>query len=134
MNGTEIDKSSGQTDAWKQPQTLDLTKALRPCANTLLVRATNTGVTAVIDPRGVLAEFGVTLAPEQKIRVWDSTAELRYLVVPQRPSGTEGMGEAELAAAVDSPDGSARGGPGDRQHHHHRAGAAEPGLLSAQPR
>jgi len=55
---------------------------------------------AVIDPRGVLAEFGVTLAPEQKIRVWDSTAELRYLVVPQRPSGTEGMGEAELADLV----------------------------------
>jgi len=55
---------------------------------------------AVIDPRGVLAEFGVTLAQEQKIRVWDSTAELRYLVVPQRPSGTEGMGEAALADLV----------------------------------
>tara|TARA_R110002020_G_scaffold406662_1_gene616814 strand:+ start:592 stop:1233 length:642 start_codon:yes stop_codon:yes gene_type:complete len=55
---------------------------------------------AVIDPRGVLAEFGVTLPQEQKIRVWDSTAELRYLVVPQRPSGTEGLGEAELADLV----------------------------------
>lgn len=55
---------------------------------------------AVIDPRGVLAEFGVALPQEQKIRVWDSTAELRYLVVPQRPSGTEGLGEAELADLV----------------------------------
>ena len=55
---------------------------------------------AVIDPRGVLAEFGVTLPQTQKIRVWDSTAELRYLVVPQRPSGTEGMSEAALADLV----------------------------------
>ena len=45
---------------------------------------------AVIDPRGVLAEFGLTLPAETKIRVWDSTAELRYLVVPMRPAGTEG--------------------------------------------
>lgn len=55
---------------------------------------------AVIDPRGVLAEFGVTLPEGQKIRVWDSTAELRYLVVPQRPSGTEGWSEAQLAQLV----------------------------------
>jgi nitrile hydratase subunit alpha len=55
---------------------------------------------AVIDPRGVLAEFGVTLPPGQKIRVWDSTAELRYLVVPQRPAGTEGWSEEQLAALV----------------------------------
>lgn len=55
---------------------------------------------AVIDPRGVLAEFGVTLPPGQKIRVWDSTAELRYLVVPQRPSGTDGWTEAQLAELV----------------------------------
>lgn len=55
---------------------------------------------AVIDPRGVLAEFGVTLPEGQKIRVWDSTAELRYLVVPQRPSGTEGWSEAQLAELV----------------------------------
>ena len=55
---------------------------------------------AVIDPRGVLAEFSVTLPQAQKIRVWDSTAELRYLVVPQRPSGTEGMGEIELSDLV----------------------------------
>lgn len=55
---------------------------------------------AVIDPRGVLAEFGVTLPPGQKIRVWDSTAELRYLVVPQRPSGTDGWTEVQLAELV----------------------------------
>lgn len=55
---------------------------------------------AVIDPRGVLAEFGVTLPDSQKIRVWDSTAELRYLVVPQRPEGTEGWGEDQLADLV----------------------------------
>lgn len=55
---------------------------------------------AVIDPRGVLAEFGLTLPADMKIRIWDSTAELRYLVVPLRPSGTEGLGEAELAELV----------------------------------
>ncbi|MCF6368286.1 nitrile hydratase subunit alpha [Rhizobium halophilum] len=55
---------------------------------------------AVIDPRGVLDEFGVVLPQDTKIRVWDSTAELRYLVVPQRPSGTEGMSEADLADLV----------------------------------
>jgi nitrile hydratase len=55
---------------------------------------------AVIDPRGVLAEFGVTLPDGQKIRVWDSTAELRYLVVPQRPVGTEGWSEADLSKLV----------------------------------
>jgi nitrile hydratase len=55
---------------------------------------------AVADPRGVLAEFGVALPAETSIRVWDSTAELRYLVVPQRPAGTEGWDEARLAAIV----------------------------------
>jgi len=55
---------------------------------------------AVRDPRGVLAEFGVTLPAGQEIRVWDSTAEVRYLVIPQRPPGTEGMREEELAALV----------------------------------
>lgn len=55
---------------------------------------------AVIDPRGVLAEFGVTLPKERKIRVWDSTAELRYLVVPERPAGTEDMSEEQLAQLV----------------------------------
>ena len=55
---------------------------------------------AVRDPRGVLADFGVELPAETEIRVWDSTAELRYLVLPRRPSGTEGMGEEELATLV----------------------------------
>jgi nitrile hydratase subunit alpha len=55
---------------------------------------------AVIDPRGVLAEFGVTLPETTRIRVWDSTAEVRYLVIPQRPEGTEGMSEEELADLV----------------------------------
>lgn len=55
---------------------------------------------AVINPRAVLAEFGVTLSPETQIRVWDSTAELRYLVVPERPAGTEGLDEAALAGLV----------------------------------
>jgi nitrile hydratase subunit alpha len=65
---------------------------------------------AVIDPRGVLAEFGVSLPEEVEVRVWDSTAEIRYLVLPQRPSGTEGLGEAQLAALVtrDSMIGVAR--------------------------
>jgi nitrile hydratase len=55
---------------------------------------------AVIDPRGVLAEFGVTLPAEMKVRVWDSTAELRYLVVPMRPAGSDGLGEEQLAELV----------------------------------
>lgn len=55
---------------------------------------------AVINPRGVLAEFGVGLPEATKIRVWDSTAELRYLVVPMRPDGSEGMSESELATLV----------------------------------
>ena len=55
---------------------------------------------AVIDPRGVLREFGVELSEEVEVRVWDSTAELRYLVLPERPAGTEGLGEEELAALV----------------------------------
>ncbi len=55
---------------------------------------------AVIDPRGVLAEFGLTLSDETRIRVWDSTAELRYLVVPERPAGTDGLGEEQLADLV----------------------------------
>ena len=55
---------------------------------------------AVIDPRGVLAEFGVTLPDATSIRVWDSTAEIRYLVIPVRPAGTDGWSEAELAELV----------------------------------
>ena len=55
---------------------------------------------AVRDPRGVLAEFGVTLDDSVEVRVWDSTAELRYLVVPERPSGTDDWDEAALTALV----------------------------------
>jgi nitrile hydratase len=55
---------------------------------------------AVIDPRSVLAEFGVTLPDATKIRVWDSTAEIRYLVVPMRPAGTDGWREEKLAELV----------------------------------
>jgi len=55
---------------------------------------------AVIDPRGVLQEFGVTIPDDVEVRVWDSTAEVRYLVLPERPAGTEGMSEDALAALV----------------------------------
>ena len=55
---------------------------------------------AVRDPRGVLKDFGVALPDDVEIRVWDSTAELRYLVLPQRPAGSEGMSEDELADLV----------------------------------
>jgi nitrile hydratase len=55
---------------------------------------------AVRDPRGVLAEFGVRLADDVEVRVWDSTSEVRYLVLPQRPPGTEGMSEDALAELV----------------------------------
>jgi nitrile hydratase len=55
---------------------------------------------AVIDPRGVLREFGTELPEDVEIRVWDSTAELRYLVLPERPAGTEGMTEDALAELV----------------------------------
>ena len=55
---------------------------------------------SVIDPRGVLREFGLELPDEVEVRVWDSTAELRYLVLPERPAGTEGLAEDALAALV----------------------------------
>jgi nitrile hydratase subunit alpha len=55
---------------------------------------------AVMDPRGVLADFGVTLPAEAEIRVWDSTAETRFMVLPPRPAGTEGWTEERLAALV----------------------------------
>lgn len=55
---------------------------------------------AVIDPRGVLAEFGVALPETTQVTVWDSTAELRYMVLPMRPEGTDGLDEAQLAALV----------------------------------
>jgi len=74
---------------------------------------------AVLDPRGVLREFGVELGDDVEVRVWDSTSEMRYLVLPERPAGTEGMSEEALARLVtrDSMIGvakvepPARGGP-----------------------
>jgi nitrile hydratase len=76
---------------------------------------------AVKDPRGVLKDFGVQLSETVRIRVWDSTAEVRYLVVPQRPAGSERLNERELAVLVTrdsmigtglplSPGGTARAG------------------------
>jgi nitrile hydratase len=55
---------------------------------------------AVKEPRAVLAEFGVTLPAGKEVRVWDSTAEMRYLVIPERPAGTEGWSEERLATIV----------------------------------
>jgi nitrile hydratase len=55
---------------------------------------------AVLDPRGVLREFGTVIGDEVEVRVWDSTAELRYLVLPERPAGTEGFSEERLAELV----------------------------------
>ena len=54
----------------------------------------------VVEPRAVIAEFGLELPESKSIRVWDSSAEVRYMVLPQRPAGTEGMTEEELAALV----------------------------------
>jgi nitrile hydratase subunit alpha len=54
----------------------------------------------VIDPKGVLADFGVALPPDTDIRIWDSTAETRFLVLPMRPAGTDGWSEEQLAALV----------------------------------
>ena len=54
----------------------------------------------MIDPRGVLSEFGVTIPEDKEVRVWDSTAEMRYLVLPQRPEGTDGWRQEQLAELV----------------------------------
>jgi nitrile hydratase len=72
---------------------------------------------AVIDPRGVLAEFGLSLPAYTKIRVWDSTAELRYLVVPERPQGTEGWSQDDLTGLVtrDSMIGTGLAAPAARE-------------------
>jgi nitrile hydratase len=68
---------------------------------------------AVVDPRGVLREFGLELADDVEVRVWDSTAEIRYLVLPERPAGTDGLSEAQLAELVtrDSMIGVAKARP-----------------------
>jgi len=55
---------------------------------------------SVIEPRAVLEEFGVSIPEEKEVRVWDSTAELRYLVLPARPDGTDGLSEDALADLV----------------------------------
>ncbi len=54
----------------------------------------------VVDPRGVLAEFGLSISSDVEVRVWDSTAEVRYLVIPMRPEGTDGWSEEQLAEVV----------------------------------
>jgi nitrile hydratase len=68
---------------------------------------------AAIDPRGVLQEFGVDIPETVEVRTWDSNAELRYMVIPERPQGTEGMSEEDLAELVtrDSMIGVAKVGP-----------------------
>jgi len=55
---------------------------------------------AAREPRAVLKEFGLDIAPSKEIRTWDSSAQIRWFVVPERPAGSEGLGEAELAAMV----------------------------------
>ncbi len=54
----------------------------------------------VIDPRGVLTEFGTTVSDSKSIKVWDSTAETRYLVIPERPEGTGGLSESDLSKLI----------------------------------
>jgi nitrile hydratase len=70
---------------------------------------------AVIDPRGVLSELGVSVPADTEVRVWDSTAEIRYMVLPERPAGTERMSEAQLADLVtrDAMIGVARVSPSE---------------------
>jgi nitrile hydratase len=71
---------------------------------------------AVLDPRGVLKEFGLTLPEDVEIRIWDSTAEVRYMVLPERPAGTESLGEDALGALVtrDAMIGTAKVSPPER--------------------
>src|SRR5262245_26871087 len=72
---------------------------------------------AVIDPRGVLREFGLEVGADIEVRVWDSTADQRYLVLPERPAGSEGLSEEELAALItrDSMVGVGKVAPPDRR-------------------
>ena len=65
-----------------------------------LVKAAPYRARVVSDPRGVLLEFGTRISDDVEVRVWDSNAELRYLVLPQRPAGTEGWTEQQLAELV----------------------------------
>jgi nitrile hydratase subunit alpha len=73
---------------------------------------------SVIDPRGVLREFGLELPEDVEVRVWDSTADMRYLVLPERPAGTERLSEEQLAALVtrDSMVGVAKIAPPGQEH------------------
>jgi hypothetical protein len=71
----------------------------RPAADLVQIRPLSLGGTSV-DPRGVLADFGVTLPATTEIRVWDSTAETRFMVLPMRPAGTQGWSEEKLAQLV----------------------------------
>jgi len=91
---------------------------------------------AVIDPRGVLSDFGVTLPKETELRVWDSTAELRYLVIPMRPAGTEGWNEERLAALVtrDSMIGTGIALRPSKQHERRAGSRWHDGLRSGQSR
>ncbi|HTW89990.1 MAG TPA: nitrile hydratase subunit alpha [Candidatus Binataceae bacterium] len=79
---------------------------------------------AVSDPRGVMREFGAELDDDVEIRVWDSSAEVRYLVLPERPAGAEGMSEAELTELVtrDAMIGVAKANPPKRTARRRRAG------------
>lgn len=73
---------------------------------------------AVIDPRGVLKEMGVEIPAHKEIRVWDSTAETRYLVLPERPAGTDGWGENHLAELVTRDSMIGVGFPKDAEWNH----------------
>ena len=72
----------------------------RPRATADLDKSEAYRARVVAEPRAVLAEFGVELDDEVEVRVWDSSAEVRYLVLPQRPAGTEALDEEQLAALV----------------------------------
>ena len=75
-------------------------RSITPCLPPVWYKSAPYRSRVVSDPRSVLAEFGLNLSEDVEIRVWDSTAELRYLVLPERPAGTEGMDEAQLAELV----------------------------------
>ncbi|MCJ2128208.1 nitrile hydratase subunit alpha [Methylobacterium sp. E-045] len=77
----------------------------------------------VIDPRGVLKEFGISLSAEKEVRVWDSSAELRYLVLPERPAGTDGWQEDQLVELVTRDSMIGVGFPKSAPDNHQQAGA-----------
>jgi nitrile hydratase len=89
---------------------------------------------AVIDPRGVLHEFGLHLAEDVEVRVWDSTAEVRYLVLPQRPAGTERWSEEQLADLVTRDSMIGTGSPKDPGTHPDAGEAARRAEQGASPR